>query len=51
LYAFLISHMCYMTHPSHPRFDHPDSIWWSIQFVKLLIMQSYLRHSWCMFFP
>jgi hypothetical protein len=27
LYAFLISHMCYMTHPSHPRFDHPDSIW------------------------
>jgi len=35
LYAFLIS---YASHPSW--FDHPNSIWWSMQVMKLLIMQS-----------
>jgi hypothetical protein len=28
-YAFLISHVCYMSHPSHPpRFYHPNNICW-----------------------
>jgi len=40
LYEFLF-HACYMVHPSHlPRFDHPNYIWWSLQVMKLLIMQS-----------
>jgi hypothetical protein len=30
-----------MPHPSHtPWFDHPNNIWWSIQVMKILIMQS-----------
>jgi hypothetical protein len=33
--------VCYMPWPSHhPRFDHPNNIWWSMQVMKLLIMQS-----------
>jgi hypothetical protein len=42
LYAFLSSHACYIHHPSHPLFDHPNNIWWSVQVMKLLIMQSSL---------
>jgi hypothetical protein len=35
------SHAGYMPHPSHPPwFDHPNNIWWSVQVIKLLIMQS-----------
>jgi hypothetical protein len=32
-------HACWKSHPSHPLFDHP-SIWWGVQVMKLLIMQS-----------
>jgi hypothetical protein len=36
-----ISHACYMPHPSHsPWFDQSNYIWWSVQVLKLLIMQS-----------
>jgi hypothetical protein len=31
--------VCYMLRPLHPRFDHRDNIWWSLQVMKLLIMQ------------
>jgi len=24
---YQLSHTCYMTRPSHPRFDHPINIW------------------------
>jgi len=31
----------YMPHPSQlPWFDHPNNIWWSVQVMKLLIIQS-----------
>jgi len=50
LYAFLISIVCYMPHPSHPPwFDHPNNIWWSVQVMKLLIIQS--SPASCHFFP
>jgi hypothetical protein len=30
-----------MVRPSnHPWFNHPNNIWWSVQVMKLLIMQS-----------
>jgi hypothetical protein len=33
-------HACYMLRPSHlPWLDKPNTIWWSVQIVKLLIMQ------------
>jgi hypothetical protein len=32
--------VCYMPQPSHPWFNHPNSIWLSIQFMKFLIMES-----------
>jgi hypothetical protein len=36
-----LSHVCYMPHPSHPPWiDYPNNIWWSIQVMKPLIMQS-----------
>jgi hypothetical protein len=41
LCGFHITHVCYMSCPSHlPWFDHPNNIWWSIQVMKFLIMQS-----------
>jgi hypothetical protein len=41
LYACHLFHPCYLTCPSHPLcFDHPSNIWWRIQVIKLLIMQS-----------
>jgi hypothetical protein len=34
-------HASYMPRPSHTHlFDHPNNIWWSVQVMKLLIMQS-----------
>jgi hypothetical protein len=37
-----LSHACYMSRPSRPPwFGHPNNTWWSVQVVKLLIMQSY----------
>jgi len=33
-----VPHTCYMPHPSHSRFDHPNNIWWGVQVIKLLIM-------------
>jgi hypothetical protein len=39
LYSSL-PHTCYMPCPSHSsRFDHPNSVWWAVQIIKLLIMQ------------
>jgi len=41
VYAFPRPHSCYITHPSHySRFDHPNSIGWGVQIIKLLIMYS-----------
>jgi hypothetical protein len=41
LYAFLISYACYIPRPSHPSwYYHPNNIRWSLQVMKLLIMQS-----------
>jgi hypothetical protein len=38
-----ISHAYYMHRPSQPSsFDHPDTILWSVQVMKLLIMQTSL---------
>jgi hypothetical protein len=31
--------VCYMPNPSHPSFNDPNKIWWSVQVMKLLIMQ------------
>jgi hypothetical protein len=40
-----ISHLSlayYMFHPSRPPwFDHPDNIWWRVEAMKLLIVQSF----------
>jgi hypothetical protein len=50
LYTFLLSHACYMPHPSHfPWLDHPNNIWWIVQIMKPLIMQSSLAS--CHFLP
>jgi len=35
-----LSHTCYMSCPSYPWLDLPNYIWWSLQVMKLLIMQS-----------
>ena len=40
----LYAHLLFPIHatcplPSHSRFDHPNSVWWAIQIIKLLIMQ------------
>jgi hypothetical protein len=41
LFVSHLSHTCYMPRPSHlPWFDHPNNIWWSLEVMKLLIMQS-----------
>jgi hypothetical protein len=42
-----VSHACYTPCSSHPpSLDHPNNIWWSLQVMKLLIMQSspFSRH-------
>jgi hypothetical protein len=36
-----LSHAWFVSHLSHPPWgDHPNNIWWSVQVMKLLIMQS-----------
>jgi hypothetical protein len=37
---FHLSHAYYMSCPSHLWFCHPNNIWWSVQVMKLLIIQS-----------
>ena len=32
-------HMCYMPRPSHSWFNHPKSIGWGVQIIKILILQ------------
>jgi hypothetical protein len=40
-YIYIYIYMYYTPRPSHPpRVDHPNKIWWSVQVMKLLIMQS-----------
>ena len=34
----LFPYTCYMPHPSHSRFYHPNNIWWGVQIMKLLIV-------------
>ena len=37
-----VSHTCHMPHPSHySGFNHPNTIWWRQQFMKLFVMQSF----------
>jgi hypothetical protein len=39
-----------MSHPFHPPWcDHPNNIWLSVQFMKLIIMQS--SPASCHFLP
>ena len=39
--SLLSPHTCYMPRPIHsPWFDHPYNIWWAIEIIKLLILQS-----------
>ena len=40
VYTSPVSHTCHVPHPS-PLFYHPNSIWWGVQIIKLLIMQSF----------
>jgi hypothetical protein len=38
---YRLSHARYMARSFHPlRLDHPNKIWWNVQVMKLLIMQS-----------
>jgi hypothetical protein len=33
-----------MPHPSHSSwFDHPNNIWWGVQFIRLLVIHSRKR--------
>jgi hypothetical protein len=34
-----LSHACRMPRLSYTQFDHPNNIWWSVQVMKLLVMQ------------
>jgi hypothetical protein len=50
LYSFLISPMRAKCHPSHsPWLEYPNNIWWIVQVMKLLIMQS--SPASCHFLP
>jgi hypothetical protein len=40
LHTPLLTHMCHLSQPSGCVFDHPNDIWWWVQIIKLLIMQS-----------
>jgi hypothetical protein len=45
-----LSHVCYMRRQSHrPWLYHPNNIWWSVQVMKLFIMQS--SPASCHFLP
>jgi hypothetical protein len=52
-----LPHACYITRPSRPSwFNHPNNIYWSLQVMKLLIMQSSpVSHNFlplrCNYFP
>jgi hypothetical protein len=36
-----LTHACYMSRPSHTTwFAHHSNIWWTVQLIKLFIMQS-----------
>jgi hypothetical protein len=39
VYTSLLLHTCCMFRPYHPRFDHPNDIWWGVEIIKLLSMQ------------
>jgi hypothetical protein len=46
----ILSRPCYMPHQSHPPWpDHLNNTWWSVQVMKLLVMQS--SPVSCHFFP
>jgi hypothetical protein len=50
VYIFHPLHAWYMPHPSHPPWlVHPNNIWWNIQVMKVLILQSSLTS--CHFLP
>jgi hypothetical protein len=34
-----LTHTCYMPRPPH-SFDHSNNIWWWVQIIKFLVMQS-----------
>jgi len=38
VYTSTLPHTCYIPHPSHSRFDHPNNIGWGVPIIKLLIM-------------
>jgi hypothetical protein len=41
LYASHLPRAYYVPRPFHPpRLDHPNNVWWSVQVMKLLVMQS-----------
>jgi len=41
VYASPLPYTCHMPRPFQPScFDHPNNIWWALQIIKLLIMQS-----------
>jgi hypothetical protein len=41
LLTSLFPHTCYMPRPSHSSwFDYPNNIWWWVQVIKFLVMQS-----------
>jgi hypothetical protein len=38
--CMLLSHMCYMSRPSHSSwFDHQNNIWWWVQIITFPFMQ------------
>jgi hypothetical protein len=42
-----LPHMCYVPCPSHSSwFDHPSSIWWRVQNMKLFVLYSSLLPSY-----
>jgi len=45
-----VLHSCHVTIPSHPFWcDHPNCVWWSLQIIKLLIIEIF--SSPCYFHP
>jgi hypothetical protein len=50
MYVSYLSHACYMPHLSHsPWLNHLHNIWWSVQVMKLLIMQSFTSSRYFLF--
>jgi hypothetical protein len=49
---FYLFHACHMSHPSNsPQFDHPNSMSWNMQIMKLLIMQLLHQYFFCLLGP